>query len=300
MGCGTSPHGRLIRLFIWYTKLLTVHALVNRNFLELRVGGLRGIVSITERRAMLEYQNADDSLHDLVADGGKSPAWHAARPPAAEDAPAPETLAERLADRLRDMIVTEEFAVGSRLRERQLAERLGASRTPLRDALKILAAEELVLLSPGRGATIAPFSPASISEKLDLLSVLEGFAGELAASRASEADIAEIRALHHELLAAYERRDRLTYFRLNQAIHRAIVDAARNGALARCHAQLNRQVYAYRWRGSADASLWSRAIAEHGDIVERLTRRDGAGLSAALRAHVGSTWRQLRAGADAS
>ena len=245
----------------------------------------------------LEYQEPD-SLHALVADNRPGPAWHAVRPPVVEDAPAAETLAERLADRLRDMIVTEEFAVGTPLRERQLAERLGASRTPLRDALKILAAEELVVLSPRRGATIAPFSPSAIADKLDLLSVLEGFAGELAASRASDAEIVEIRALHHELLAAYERRDRLSYFRLNQAIHRAIVEAARNGALSRSHAQLNRQVYAYRWRGSADASLWRRAIAEHGDIVDYLTQRDGAGLSDALRAHVGSTWRQLRAGVD--
>lgn len=208
-------------------------------------------------------------------------------------------LSNQIADRLRDLIVTEELPAGAALPERALADRLGVSRTPLRDALKALAADGLVALTPKRGAVVAPLSDAAVTEKLDILAVLEGFAGERAAVLASDGEIAEVRALHHELLAAFERRDRTAYFHLNQAIHRALVMAARNQNLAMLHGQLNRQLYAYRWRGSADLTLWTTAIAEHGQLVDLLVKRDAAGLSAALRAHVGSTWRQLGRGAEA-
>lgn len=228
---------------------------------------------------------ADDEAADHAADG-RTPKKIAAEP-----------LSARTVDRLRDLIVTEELAPGTPLRERTLAVRLGISRTPLRDALKQLAADGLVTLAPNRGAVVAPFSEAAIAEKLDVLAALEGFAGERAAAVATDGDISEVRALHHELLAAFERRDRAAYFRLNQAIHHAFVAAARNATLAAIHGQLNRQLYAYRWRGSADLSLWTTAIAEHERLVELFSARDAAGFSAALRAHVGSTWRQMHDGA---
>lgn len=205
-------------------------------------------------------------------------------------------LSDAIADRLRDLIVTEELAPGTPLRERSLSEHLGVSRTPLRDALKVLAADGLVTLTPNRGAVVARLSEAMIAEKLGILAVLEGYAGECAAAQATEAEIAEICALQHELLAAFTRRDRAAYFRLNQAIHLALVDAARNSTLKALHAQLNRQLYPFRWRGSDDLSLWQTAIDEHAVLVALLLKRDGAGLAAALRAHIGSTWRQLSAG----
>lgn len=207
--------------------------------------------------------------------------------------PSSGSLSDTVVDRLRDLIVTEELRPGMLLRERALAERLGVSRTPLRDALKALAADGLVTLTRNRGAAVAVLSDDMIVEKLDVLAVVEGHAGSQAAIRASDAEITEICALHHELLAAFTRRDRASYFRLNQAIHRAIIQAARNETLTQIYGQLNRQLYPYRWQGSADLSLWQTAIAEHTHLVELLVRRDGTGLSVALRDHVRSTWRQM-------
>ncbi len=208
-------------------------------------------------------------------------------------APPAALLSETIADRLRDLIVTEELPAGTPLRERALAERLGVSRTPLRDALKALAGEGLVDLQPNRGAVVATLSEALIAEKLGVLAVLEGYAGELAAVRASDAEIAEISALQHELMAAFARRDRAAYFRLNQAIHHAFLEAAGNGTLTALHSRLNHQLFRYRWQGSADISLWQTAIAEHAQLLELLTKRDGRALAVALRDHVGSTWRQM-------
>lgn len=202
-------------------------------------------------------------------------------------------LSRRIADTLRDRIVTEEFAAGQRITERALAEEFKVSRTPLRDALKILAADGLVILLPNRGAVVAKPSPAEIQERLDLLSVLEAFAGERAALVATTEEIAEVRALHHEMQAAFERQDRRAYFYLNQRVHLTIVAAARNHALLATYKQLNHQLYSYRFRSSADPTLWLKALQEHGLIIEALTARDASALSKLMRAHLTSTWRQL-------
>jgi DNA-binding GntR family transcriptional regulator len=210
----------------------------------------------------------------------------------------PDLLSKRIADELRDRIVTEEFPAGSRIRERSLAAEMNVSRTPLREALKILAADGLIVLLPNRGAVVAKPSAAEIQERLDLLGALEAFAGERAALQATPAEIAEIRAMTHEMLAAFERRDRRGYFHLNQGIHLALVAAARNGALSSVYVQLNHQLYSYRFRSSGNLAHWQNAVCEHARIVEALTARDPVALSSLLRQHLGSTWRQLAEHAD--
>jgi DNA-binding GntR family transcriptional regulator len=229
--------------------------------------------------------------------GAPTPATplHPAAPQAtASDEPA--LLSRRIADALRDRIVTEEFAAGAHITERGLAAEFNVSRTPLREALKILAGDGLVALLPNRGAVVAKPGAAEIQERLDLLGVLEAFAGERAAVLASDAEIAEIRALHYEMRAAFERRDRRGYFHLNQQIHLALVAAARNRALSAVYTQLNHQLYAYRFRSSGNLAHWERAIVEHGQIVDALNERDAERLGTLLRVHLSSTWRQLAEG----
>jgi DNA-binding GntR family transcriptional regulator len=214
------------------------------------------------------------------------------RPPASSGE-ASGLLSSLIAARLRERIVTDEMPGGTRIRERTLAAELSVSRTPLREALKILAADGLVTLLPNRGAIVAQPSREENEERLELLAELEGFAGRKAAITASADEISEIRALHHEMLAAFERRDRRTYFHLNQRIHELIVAAARNRALSAAHEHLNHQLYRYRFRSSANPAHWKTAVEEHGQIVAALSARDGAALGALLQAHASSTWRQL-------
>jgi DNA-binding GntR family transcriptional regulator len=202
-------------------------------------------------------------------------------------------LSMQIAQRLRTMIATDELKPGERLRERTLAERLDVSRTPLREALKELAGDGLVVVLPKRGAVVADLSPAAIGEKLDVLGVIEAFGGEEACKRATDQEIAEIRALHHEMHAAYERRDRMNYFRLNQAIHASIIAASKNLTLIQVHERLNRQLYRYRFQGSVTSETWHTAIDEHEVIIQLLNSRDGAGLGEFLRRHVHSTWEQI-------
>ncbi len=200
------------------------------------------------------------------------------------------TLPDKVAGLLRDMIVQDVLVPGQRIRERSLAEQLEVSRTPLREALKVLATEGLVELSPNRGALVAKPSPGEVHDMLQVLGVLEGLAGELACARASQDQIDEIQALHYEMLASYARKDRLGYFKLNQKIHQAIVAASGNLSLNETHTRLNAQLYRFRFQSNLRNTTWPTAIAEHETILDALMRRDGAALSTLMRDHLGSTW----------
>lgn len=209
-----------------------------------------------------------------------------------DPAPAPP-LTQRVADRLRDLIVQDQLKPGERIRERDLAERLAVSRTPLREALKILATEGMVTLAPNRGAVVADLQPDEAHDLLQVLAVLEGLAGELTCDRATEAGIDEIRALHYEMMAAYARKDRLEYFKVNQRIHLAIVAASRNAGLAETHGRINARLYRIRYRSNLRNREWHTAIEEHQAILDALTQRDGARLGNVLRSHLGSTWAKV-------
>ena len=114
-------------------------------------------------------------------------------------------LHETVIDQLRDLIVQGELAPETKLNERVLAERLGTSRTPLREAIKFLASEGLVELLPNRGAVVAPLKPEKMKEVFVVLGALEALAGDLACRNATDEDIAEIRALHFHMLAHHAR-----------------------------------------------------------------------------------------------
>ena len=202
-------------------------------------------------------------------------------------------LTQRVAGRLRDLIVQDQLKPGERIRERDLADRLAVSRTPLREALKILATEGMVTLAPNRGAVVASLTPDEAFDLLQVLGVLEALAGELACTRATDAEIDEIRALHYEMMAAYARKDRLEYFKVNQRIHLSIVAASRNAGLAETHDRINARLYRIRYRSNLRNRKWHTAIEEHQAILEALDRRDGALLSTVLRDHLGSTWAKV-------
>ena len=129
------------------------------------------------------------------------------------------TLPASTAERLRELIIEGELAPGARLNERALCERLGVSRTPLREALRVLAAEGLVELPPNRSAVVASLSGDDIRESFEVMSALEALSGELACRHITAAEIAEIKALTFELLACHAREDLPSYYRLNRPIH---------------------------------------------------------------------------------
>jgi DNA-binding GntR family transcriptional regulator len=196
-------------------------------------------------------------------------------------------LHEDATARLRDMIVQGELASGTKLNERVLCEQLGVSRTPLREAIKTLASEGLVALQPNRGAMVTPLTLEKVRESFQVMGALEALAGELACRNGSEGQLAEIRALHFEMLAAHARRDLAGYFRNNQAIHLAIVAASGNATLAATYRNLNAHVRRARYMANLSPERWNRAVAEHEEMLAALVARDGARLQRLLADHLG-------------
>ncbi|QKO21356.1 GntR family transcriptional regulator [Rhodoferax sp. BAB1] len=199
----------------------------------------------------------------------------------------PTALHGQVTQRLRQLLVEGQIAPGAKLNERELCEQMKVSRTPLREAIKTLAAEGLVELLPNRGAIAVELGEDDILNTFEVMAGLEGLSGELAAQRITPEELAEIEAMHYEMKAAYTRRDLSAYYRLNAAIHRAINSAARNPVLTATYQQVNARLQALRFRSNQDGEKWTRAMQEHDRMIEALQKRDGAALRAELVAHLG-------------
>ena len=195
-------------------------------------------------------------------------------------------LHQAVAVRLRQRIVEGQLAPGDKLNERELSDLLQVSRTPLREAIKMLAAEGLVALLPNRGAVAAQLSAQDVEHTFEVIAGLEGQSGELAAQRITEPELAEIRALHFEMRAAHARSDLPTYYRLNALIHNHINAAARNPVLTHTYLTVNARLQALRFRSNFDTAKWKRALKEHDKMLALLTARDAAGLRAMLVTHL--------------
>lgn len=209
-------------------------------------------------------------------------------------------LHEHAANRLRQMLVEGRIAPGAKLNERELSEVLDVSRTPLREAIKMLAAEGLVELVPNRGAVALKLSEDDVRHTFEVMGGLEALSGELAAQRITDAELSEIRAMHFEMLAAYTRRDLSNYYRLNAQIHRAINAAAKNPVLAATYDRVNARLQALRFRSNQDEEKWKSAMKEHEQMVDALARHDAAAMRAVLASHLKNkldvVLEQLRAG----
>jgi DNA-binding GntR family transcriptional regulator len=188
-------------------------------------------------------------------------------------------------DALRQMIVTGALAPGQKLREQELCERLGISRTPLREALRTLAAQGLVNLTQNRGAEVAPLTLGDIISLFDVVGSLEGLAARLACRAMSDEAIAEIGMLHYRMLRHHIRGELPDYFLLNQQIHRALVDAAQNPVLLGVWDMLSSRVERAKYLPNLHGERWKAAMQEHEVMLAALVARDGETLAQLLQAH---------------
>jgi len=188
----------------------------------------------------------------------------------------PRPLHEAVVDRLRDMIVEGQYAPAERLHEITLAETLGVSRTPVREALKLLANEGLVQLLPGRGARVGRQTPEGVLELFEVISGLERLAAELAAVRMTKRDLERLQKLHDRMAAHFRAGERHDYFLLNHQIHTTIVALARNETLATTHAGLMLRARWGRYTALASPERWAEAMGEHDDLMAALAARDAA------------------------
>lgn len=214
----------------------------------------------------------------------------------------PRPLHEAVVDRLRDMIIEGELAAGGRLNDIALADALGVSRTPVREALKLLANEGLVELLPGRGARVSRQTPEGVVELFEVISGLERLAAELAAQRMTARDLERLQKMHDKMAAHFQAGERHEYFALNHQIHMAIVAAAKNDTLTATHAGLMLRARWGRYTALASGERWAEAMDEHNRLMVALSARDAAGAGEILFQHdrrTGETTRALlRKGGD--
>ncbi len=207
-----------------------------------------------------------------------------------------------LVERLRPLIIESEIAPGKKVPEKALCEQFSVSRTPMREALKVLAAEGLVRLEPNRGAWVTLITIEEVEEVFPVLAVLEGLSGELACAKITDEEIAGIRSLHDAMIQSYRDRDLATYFKLNQKIHLGILTAARNETLANSSMALSARMQRARYAANMSDERWSEAVDEHNEIMRALEARDGKMLASILSVHMknkqNSVLRWLKNAAD--
>lgn len=200
------------------------------------------------------------------------------------------SLHDELVERIRDMIIEGQLPPLSRIHEGQLGKALGVSRTPLREALKFLASEGLLELVPGRGAVVRKLTPKDVRDMLDVLGAIETLGGRLACRNATDAEIAGLRRLHDEMMELYRVRNRLEYYRRNQAIHSGIAQLSGNALLASTHQVIQARLKRIRFIGNEEPDKWAGAVAEHEEMIAALEARDEARLADVIARHLEETW----------
>jgi DNA-binding GntR family transcriptional regulator len=190
--------------------------------------------------------------------------------------------------KLRDYVVEGNLSEGERIPEKQLCEMLGISRTPLREALKVLASEGLIDLLPNRGARVRSLNGGQLRELFDIMGGLEALAGRLACENITDAEIAEIERIHHDMYGSYLRRDLHRYFECNQMIHELILKAARNDRLIQTYHSFADQLRRMRYNANQarKRDRWGEAMREHEEMLDALHRRAGGEMSDILFRHL--------------
>ena len=206
--------------------------------------------------------------------------------------PVTESLAEMAARKLRTLILTGEVQPGERVTEAELTDLLQISRTPAREAIRILSSEGLLVVFPNRGAEVVSYSPEVVRDSIEVVEYLEGIAGRFAAKRATDSEVDEICSLTLEMQAAYRRRDKIRYYTLNQEIHYAILKASHNDVLVEEHQRVNTRLFRIRFQPNDSDARWKSAMDEHEAISKALESRQPELLGELLTNHLSYAWRR--------
>lgn len=206
-----------------------------------------------------------------------------------------EPLAGQIAGKLRHDILRGTLAPGDPIKERDTAAALDVSRTPMREAIRILAKEGLVVLRPARSPIVADPSLEEVCDLIAVLRALESLSGELACQVASAADIALVRQRHEDLAAMDAHGDRIALFEADMAFHTAIVAAAHNAPLTETHRAYLARLWRVRYLSATRPDKRADRLREHGEMVAALEARDSAALAVTIATHGASMLDNIRA-----
>ncbi len=204
-----------------------------------------------------------------------------------------KSLAEQVADELRNLVLLEKLKPGAAIPERETAEALGVSRTPLRESLRILASEGLVDIAPNRAPRVADPSLSDIRSLLQVQGVLEALAGELACEVGSDAELKAIHALEKEMQRVSDSCEPVEFFKMDMRFHESIVAASKNQALVTTHKTYNTQLWRARFIASRTRVNRVGILEQHSEIAEALISRQSDNCARALRRHLEFGFRSI-------
>jgi len=186
---------------------------------------------------------------------------------------------------LRRMIVRGELKPCTRINEKALCERFGISRTPLREALKVLATEGLIDLNVRRGASVTALSRRRLREQFEAVALVESRSARVICERGSAADIRRIKDIHQRVVRAFGRGDAPVYYEANEAFHRGLVLIAGNQTLAEIHQSLVIHLHRARFLALTTTDMNAGFADAHGSIIAAIEARDGAAAEREVTAH---------------
>jgi len=203
-------------------------------------------------------------------------------------------LYEDVADRLREQIFAKQLAPGSWLDEQSLAEQFGISRTPMREAIKVLASEGLVTIKMRRGAYVTEVARKDLEQIFAILSLLEGEAARETAAKATEEELNQLDYWHHRLEKAAADRDLEQFFEINGKFHELIQEIAGNRWMNGVIADLRKVLKLHRRDSLTSTGRLQNSLIEHRAILNALLKRDQAGAESAMRKHLARGLEALR------
>lgn len=201
---------------------------------------------------------------------------------------APLALYQEVAERLRERIFAHDFPQGAWIDEQAVAEQYGISRTPLREALKVLASEGLVTLKPRRGCYVTEISERDLDEIFSVMALLEGQCASITARKASSADLRTLKALHDKLEAASERGDIEAYFESNQLFHAKVQEIADNRWLEQVIVDLRKVIKLSRHHSLFSEGRLEQSLIEHRLILAAFAAHDPEQAERRTREHITS------------
>lgn len=195
-------------------------------------------------------------------------------------------LARNIARHLRREILLGRLLPGAQIKERDAAAELGVSRTPMREALRLLAQEGLVVLRPSRSPIVANPVFEEVRDDLEVMIGLEMMSGRLACKRATEEELARLEEIHQELAASYDTVEPVDLFEIDMSFHRAIAEAAHNRSLAATHRAYLDRLWRARYLSASQRRSRERVVTQHGAILAALQNRDPSEAARHIERHL--------------
>ncbi|MCB2169043.1 MAG: GntR family transcriptional regulator [Deltaproteobacteria bacterium] len=197
-----------------------------------------------------------------------------------------ESLESQVSYRIREMIRQRVLTKGQKVKERELCEQLGISRTPVREALRTLKSEGLIDIIPNKGAFVSEPSIENIKEIFEVMTLLEGEASRLAAQRITDQELEKLEAIHQELKHRHAEKNSEKYLAANNRYHQYIRKLAKNQILYELIQSLQDKIFLYRTQQLNKLGRFDQSIKEHDKLMKAFRKKDAGAAERAMKNHL--------------